>query len=257
MAISLPVYLDYASTTPIDERVFNKMLPYFNQHYGNASSKTHAYGWMTEEAVQIAREEIAALINSSTEEIVFTSGATESVNLALRGITENATQKKHIISFPTEHRAVLDTLSVLEKKGFKISLLPVDENGQISIGDVSSHIQHDTLMISCMYANNETGVIHPIKEIGRIAKGKNIFFFCDATQAVGKIPVNVEEDGIDMMAFSSHKLYGPKGVGALYIRRKNPRVELIPQITGGGQQNNRRSGTLNVPGIVGFGESAR
>ncbi len=257
MAISLPVYLDYASTTPIDERVLNKMLPYFNQHYGNASSKTHAYGWMAEESVQIAREEIAALINCSTEEIVFTSGATESVNLALRGITENATQKKHIISFPTEHRAVLDTLSVLEKKGFKISLLPVDENGQISIDDVSSHIQQDTLMIACMYANNETGVIHPIKEIGRIAKGKNIFFFCDATQAVGKIPVDVEADGIDMMAFSSHKLYGPKGVGALYVRRKNPRVELVPQITGGGQENKRRSGTLNVPGIVGFGEAVR
>ncbi len=257
MAISLPVYLDYASTTPIDERVLNKMLPYFNQHYGNASSKTHAYGWIAEEAVQVAREEIAALINSSTEEIVFTSGATESVNLALRGITENASQKKHIISFSTEHRAVLDTLSILKKKGFKISLLPVDENGQISIGDVSSHIQQDTLMIACMYANNETGVIHPIKEIGRIAKEKSVFFFCDATQAVGKIPVNVEADGIDMMAFSSHKLYGSKGVGALYVRRKNPRVELVPQITGGGQENNRRSGTLNVPGIVGFGEAAR
>jgi cysteine desulfurase len=257
MAISLPVYLDYASTTPIDERALNKMLPYFNKHYGNASSKTHAYGWISEEAVQIAREEIAALINSSTEEIVFTSGATESVNLALRGITENASQKKHIISFKTEHRAVIDTLSVLEKKGFNISLLPVDENGQINIDDVSSHIQHDTLMIACMYANNETGVIHPIKEIGGIAKEKCVFFFCDATQAVGKIPVNVEADGIDMMAFSAHKIYGPKGTGALYIRRKNPRISLAPQITGGGQEKDIRSGTLNVPGIVGLGEAAR
>jgi cysteine desulfurase len=257
MAIELPVYFDYASTTPLDERVLLKMLPYFRQHFGNASSKTHAYGWIAEEAVQIAREQIAALINSYAEEIIFTSGATESINLAIRGITENASKKKHILSFATEHRAVLDSLRILEKKDFNITFLPIDSNGQININEVLSFIKDDTLMISCMYANNETGVIHPVKEIGRIAKEKNIFFLCDATQAVGKIPVNVEADGIDLMAFSSHKLYGPKGVGALYVRRKNPRVELVPQITGGGQENNRRNGTLNVPGIVGFGEAAR
>ena len=255
MAIELPVYLDYASTTPIDERVLSKMLPYFKEDFGNASSKTHAYGWTAEEAVQIAREQIASLITSSPEEIIFTSGATESVNLAIRGITENASKKKHIISVTTEHRAVLDTLNMLEKKGWNITRIPVDESGQIDIENLRSHIQEDTLMISCMYANNETGVIHPVRKIGGIAKEKKIFFFCDATQAVGKIPVDVEEDGIDMMAFSSHKLYGPKGVGALYVRRKNPRVELTPQITGGGQENNRRSGTLNVPGIIGFGEA--
>ena len=257
MAIALPVYLDYASTTPIDERVLQKMLPYFNTYYGNPSSKAHAFGWIAEEAVQVAREQIASLINCQTEEIIFTSGATEAVNLSLRGITENASQRRHIISIATEHRAVLDTLAILEKKGFDVTYLPVDENGKIKIEDLLAQIRADTLLIACMYANNETGVIHPVNEIGHIAKEKNIFFFCDATQGVGKIPVNIEQDGIDMMAFSSHKMYGPKGVGALYVRRKNPRVELISQITGGGQEKDRRSGTLNVAGIVGFGEAAR
>jgi cysteine desulfurase len=257
MAGALPIYLDYASTTPIDEAVLNAMLPYFTKHYGNASSKTHAYGWISEEAIEIAREEIAALINASKEEIIFTSGATESINLALRGMTDPfSSQKNHIISFATEHRAVLDTLHELEKKGYDINLLPVDINGQVNLETLHNAIREETLLICCMYANNETGVIHPISKIGTIAKSKNVFFFCDASQAVGKIPVNIQTDHIDMMAFSSHKIYGPKGVGALYVRRKNPRVMLTPQITGGGQERNIRSGTLNVPGIVGFGKAA-
>lgn len=257
MAITLPIYLDYASTTPVDEEVLSAMLPYFTHHYGNAASRTHAFGWMAEEAVEIAREAIASLIHCTKEELIFTSGATESINLALRGITEPfSSNKNHIISFATEHKAVLDTLYELEKKGYDITLLPVDSNGQIDLTMLHDAIRDETLLISCMYANNETGVIHPIQQIGAIAKEKNIYFFCDATQAVGKIPVDVASEHIDIMAFSSHKIYGPKGIGALYIRRKNPRVTLTPQITGGGQERNIRSGTLNVPGIVGFGKAA-
>jgi len=257
MAITLPIYLDYASTTPVDEEVLSAMLPYFTHHYGNAASRTHAFGWMAEEAVEIAREAIASLIHCTKEELIFTSGATESINLALRGITEPfSSNKNHIISFATEHKAVLDTLYELEKKGYDITLLPVDSNGQINLTMLHDAIRDETLLISCMYANNETGVIHPIQQIGAIAKEKNIYFFCDATQAVGKIPVDVASEHIDIMAFSSHKIYGPKGIGALYIRRKNPRVTLTPQITGGGQERNIRSGTLNVPGIVGFGKAA-
>lgn len=257
MSLKLPVYLDYASTTPVDKRVLEKMLPYFNQHFGNASSKTHAYGWMADEAVQIAGEQIASLINCSIEELIFTSGATESINLALRGIADHALEKKQIISFTSEHRAVLDTLIPLEKKGFQITLLNPNADGTIDLKILSDNITSSTLMIVCMYANNETGIIYPIKEIGEIAQKNQVFFFCDATQAVGKIPVDVVHDNIHMMAFSGHKMYGPKGVGALYIRRKNPRIDLAAQITGGGQQNDRRSGTMNVPGIVGFGEAAR
>ncbi len=257
MAITLPIYLDYASTTPVDEEVLSAMLPYFTHHYGNAASRTHAFGWMAEEAVEIAREAIASLIHCTKEELIFTSGATESINLALRGITEPfSSNKNHIISFATEHKAVLDTLYELEKKGYDITLLPVDSNGQIDLTMLHDAIRDETLLISCMYANNETGIIHPIQQIGAIAKEKNIYFFCDATQAVGKIPVDVATEHIDIMAFSSHKIYGPKGIGALYIRRKNPRVTLTPQITGGGQERNIRSGTLNVPGIVGFGKAA-
>jgi cysteine desulfurase len=257
MSLRQPIYLDYASTTPVDNRVLKKMLPYFNQYYGNASSKTHAYGWMADEAVQIAGEQIASLINSSTEEIIFTSGATESINLALRGIADLAAEKKQIISFTTEHRAVLDTLISLEKKGFQITLLNPNADGTIDLKLLSDNITSSTLMIVCMYANNETGVIYPVREIGEIAQKNQIFFFCDATQAVGKIPVDVLHDNMHMMAFSAHKIYGPKGVGGLYVRRKNPRIDLIAQITGGGQQHDRRSGTMNVPGIVGFGEAAQ
>jgi cysteine desulfurase len=257
MAITLPIYLDYASTTPVDEEVLSAMLPYFTHHYGNAASRIHAFGWMAEEAVEIAREAIASLIHCTKEELIFTSGATESINLALRGITEPfSSNKNHIISFATEHKAVLDTLYELEKKGYDITLLPVDSNGQIDLTMLHDAIRDETLLISCMYANNETGIIHPIQQIGAIAKEKNIYFFCDATQAVGKIPVDVASEHIDIMAFSSHKIYGPKGIGALYIRRKNPRVTLTPQITGGGQERNIRSGTMNVPGIVGFGKAA-
>ena len=257
MSLNLPIYLDYASTTPVDKRVLDKMLPYFDHHYGNASSKTHAYGWMADEALKIAGEQIASLINSSTEELIFTSGATESINLALRGITEYAKEKKQIISFTSEHRAVLDTLIQLEKKGFQITLLNPNADGSIDLTLLSDNITSSTLMIVCMYANNETGVIHPVRKIGEIAEKNQIIFFCDGTQAVGKIPVDVLEDNIHMMAFSSHKMYGPKGAGTLYVRRKNPRIDVAAQITGGGQQLDRRSGTMNVPGIVGFGEAAR
>jgi len=256
MSASRPIFLDYASTTPLDEEVLAAMMPYFTTYYGNASSKSHAFGWISEDAVEIARQEIASFIACIKEELVFTSGATESINLALRGITEPlAGLKNHIIAFADEHRAVLDTLYDLEKRGYQITLLPVDTNGQINISDLVDAITEQTLLISCMYANNETGVIHPVQKIGAIAKEKNKFFFCDATQAFGKIPINVQDDNIDMMAFSAHKIYGPKGVGALYIRRKDPRVMLTPQITGGSQERNLRSGTLNVAGIVGFGKA--
>lgn len=252
----MPIYLDYASTTPMHEEVLATMIPYFSTHYGNASSKSHAFGWNSEDAVEIAREEIVSFIGCIKEEIVFTSGATESINLALRGITEPlAGHKNQIIAFADEHRAVLDTLYDLEKRGYRIILLPIDANGQISLAQLSNAINEQTLLISCMYANNETGIIHPIQEIGSIAKEKLVFFFCDATQAFGKIPINVQDARIDLMAFSAHKIYGPKGIGALYIRRKDPRVMLTPQITGGGQERNLRSGTPNVPGIVGFGKA--
>jgi cysteine desulfurase len=240
----------------MDEKVLAAMMPYFTTHYGNASSKSHAFGWISEDAVEMAREEIASFIGCIKEELVFTSGATESINLVLRGITEPlAGHKNHIIAFADEHRAVLDTLYDLEKRGYQITLLPVDEKGQVSLSELLAAITAQTLLISCMYANNETGVIHPIGEIGTIAKEKNIFFFCDATQAIGKIPINVQVDQIDLMAFSAHKIYGPKGVGALYVRRKNPRVILTPQITGSAQERNLRSGTHNVAGIVGFGKA--
>jgi cysteine desulfurase len=256
MSISMPIYLDHASTTPIDEEVLATIMPYLTTYYGNASSKSHAFGWISEDAIEMAREEISSFIHCAKEELIFTSGATESINLALRGLTEPFPSKKNqIIAFADEHRAVLDTLYDLEKKGYRITLLPVDANGQVSLSELSAAITEQTLLISCMYANNETGIIHPIGEIGAIGKEKNVFFFCDATQAIGKIPINVQDERIDMMAFSSHKIYGPKGVGGLYVRRKDPRVMLTSQITGGAQERNLRSGTQNVPGIVGFGKA--
>jgi cysteine desulfurase len=256
MSLRLPVYLDYASTTPMDEEVLAAMMPYFTTNYGNASSKSHAFGWFSNDAVEMARESIASFIHCIKEELVFTSGATESINLALRGLTDPCQAKKnHIIAFADEHRAVLETFFALEKKGYRITILPVNENGAISLSDLSDAITDNTLLISCMYANNETGVIHPIREVGALAKEKKVFFFCDATQAFGKIPINVEADNIDLMAFSAHKIYGPKGTGALYIRRKNPRVMLTAQITGGAQERQLRSGTLNIPAIAGFGKA--
>ena len=252
--LELPVYLDYSATTPCDKRVIDVMLPYFNRFFGNAASRNHHYGWQAEAAIEKARNQVSQLINAESSEIIFTSGATEACNLALRGIFEMfATKGNHIITSRVEHKAVLDTCKALEKKGACVSYLNVSEHGIINLEELEKAITPHTILIAIMYANNETGVLMPIKEIGEIAKKHKILFFTDGTQAVGKIQVNVIEDAVDIMAFSSHKIYGPKGVGALYFRRKNPRVRLVPQITGGGQEKDFRSGTLNVSGIVGFG----
>jgi cysteine desulfurase len=255
--LQLPIYLDYNSTTPCDPRVVETMLPYFRQSFGNASSKTHSFGWQAAEAVEYAREQVSGLICAETKEIIFTSGATEATNLALKGVIEAyASKGNHIITSNIEHKAVLDTCKHLEKQGVEITYLPVDSEGLISPHQTEKAIQSNTVLIAIMYANNEVGTVLAIREIGAIARKNNILFFTDATQAIGKIPVDVNEDNIDIMAFSSHKIYGPKGVGALYVRRKNPRVKLIAQIDGGGHERGMRSGTLNVPGIVGFGKAA-
>ncbi|HET7002472.1 MAG TPA: aminotransferase class V-fold PLP-dependent enzyme [Puia sp.] len=255
--MNLPVYMDYHATTPCDPRVLEAMLPYFSHQFGNAASQGHAYGWHAAEAVKIAREEIASLLNADPSEIIFTSGATESINLAIKGVFEMMAGKgKHIITVATEHRAVLDTCRHLERLGAEISYLPVQPDGLIDPTVLQSAIRKDTILIAVMFANNETGVIQPIQTISRIARQQGIIFFTDATQAVGKIQVNVLEDGIDLLACSAHKIYGPKGVGALYVRRRNPRVRLTAQMDGGGQERGFRSGTLNVPGIVGFGKAA-
>lgn len=255
MNLSLPIYLDNNATTPMDPRVLEEMLPYFLEKFGNAASRTHSFGWEAEEAVENARESIAALIGAFPKEIVFTSGATEAVNLAIKGVFENSGHKgNHIITVQTEHKAVLDTCLAIEKKGGRVTYLPVDENGLIRLHELKAAITKETLLIAVMFANNETGVIQPVKEIGQIAAQHGIYFFTDATQAVGKIPVNVRENDIDLLAFSAHKLYGPKGIGILYVKNKNGPV-ITAQIDGGGHERNRRSGTLNVPGIVGLGKA--
>jgi cysteine desulfurase len=255
--LQLPIYLDYNSTTPCDTRVLEAMLPYFTQSFGNAASKTHSFGWQAEEAVEFAREQIAGLIGAEPKEIIFTSGATEAANLALRGVVEAyASKGNHIITSTIEHKAVLDTCKHLEKQGPEVTYLPVNSQGLIFPQQVEEAIRPGTILIAIMYANNEIGSIFPIREIGAIARKHNVLFFTDATQAVGKIPVSVNDDNIDIMAFSSHKIYGPKGAGALYVRRKNPRVKVIAQIDGGGHERGMRSGTLNVPGIAGFGKAA-
>lgn len=253
----LPIYLDYNATTPCDPRVVAEMLPYFTEVYGNAASRTHSYGWAAQEAVEQAREQVARLIGAGPKEIVFTSGATEAVNLALKGVFERyASKGTHVITCATEHKAVLDTCGHIEKSGGAVTYLPVDSTGVIDPARVEAAITPGTILIAVMYANNETGTVHPVREIGAIARKHGIPFFCDATQATGKIPVDVDADNIDMLSFSAHKIYGPKGAGALYVRRKNPRVLLTAQIDGGGHEKNMRSGTLNVPGIVGFGKAA-
>ncbi len=254
--MKLPIYMDNHSTTACDPRVVEAMLPYFTEKFGNAASRNHTFGWEAEEAVDSARKQIAKIIHADAKEIVFTSGATESDNLALKGVTEMYREKgDHIITTSTEHRAVIDTAKALEKKGVKVTYLPVDKTGRVSPDDVRSAITDKTVLISIMLANNEIGTIHPIKEIGKIAKEKGILFHCDATQGVGKIPVNVQELGIDLMSFTGHKIYGPKGIGALYVRRKAPRVRIEPMIHGGGHERGMRSGTLPVPLIVGFGKA--
>jgi len=263
MAPRLPVYMDNHATTAVDPRVLDAMLPYFTEKYGNAASRNHEFGWKAEEAVETARGQIARLIHASPREIVFTSGATESNNLAIKGVAEAHRAKgNHIITQATEHKAVLDTCKRLEKyglptgqAGFEIIYLPVDKEGLVDLESLRRAITPKTILISVMHANNEIGVLQPIEEIGKIAKEKNVLFHVDAAQSVGKIPVDVERFGIDLLSISAHKLYGPKGVGVLYVRRKNPHVELAPMIDGGGHERGLRSGTLNVPGIVGLGKA--
>lgn len=252
-----PLYFDYCATTPCDPRVVADMLPYFTQHFGNAASSDHSFGWLAKDAVELAREQVAGLIDASPRQIIFTSGATEAVNLALKGLVEaNPSKGKHIITGRTEHKAVLDTCAYLEKKGCSVTYLDVNGQGMLSLDELEQAIGKETICIALMYANNETGVINPVKAIGEIAKKHGVCFMCDATQAAGKVPVSVTEAHIDLMPFSAHKLYGPKGVGALFIRNSDPKVKILQQHHGGSQERGNRSGTLNTPGIVGFGKAA-
>jgi cysteine desulfurase len=256
MELKQPIYLDNNATTPMDPQVLEAMLPYFTEKFGNAASNSHSFGWIASDAVDHAREQIAALINAEPNEIIFTSGATESDNLALKGVFEMyASKGNHIITCATEHSAVLDSCKHIERLGGNVTYLGVQPDGIIDLEELEKAITGKTILIAIMYGNNVTGVIQPVREISAIARKHNVLFFTDATQAVGKIPVNVQEDGIDLLAFSGHKIYGPKGVGALYVRRRDPRVRLTAQMDGGGHERGMRSGTLNVPGIVGLGKA--
>ena len=256
MAVKLPIYMDNHATTPVDSRVVDAMLPYFTEKFGNAASRNHSFGWAGEEAIETARQQIASLIGATPKEIIFTSGATESDNLMIKGVAEMYREKgNHIITQAIEHKAVLDTCKRLEKYGYEVTYLPVQKDGRVDPEDVRKAITPKTILITIMYANNEIGVINPIQEIGKIAKEHGIIFAVDGVQAVGKIPVDVQKDNIDLLAISGHKIYGPKGVGALYVRRRNPRVQLSAIIDGGGHERGMRSGTLNVTGIVGLGKA--
>lgn len=254
--VNLPIYLDNNATTRTDPRVVEEMLPYFTEKFGNSASRNHAFGWEAEEAVDQARHQIASLIGASAKEIICTSGATESNNLAIKGVASMYKKKgKHIITVATEHKAVIDPCKRLERDGYQVTYLPVDKNGQVSAEQVAEAITDETILISIMAANNEIGTLHPIKEIGKLCKEKGILFHTDAVQRVGKLPINVEEFGIDLLSLSGHKIYGPKGVGALYVRRKNPRVRLDPLIDGGGHERGMRSGTIPVPLLAGLGKA--
>jgi cysteine desulfurase len=258
MAIKLPIFMDYHSTTPVDPRVLEEMLPYFTEKFGNAASRSHSFGWTAEEAVDYARERIGKLIGASSEkEIVFTSGATESNNLALKGVAEFYKEKgDHIITSVIEHKAVLDTCKRLEKDGFRVTYLPVGKDGLVDPDDVEKAITDKTILVSIMLANNEIGTVQPIAEIGKITRERGVLFHSDAVQGVGKVPFDVQAMNVDLASVTAHKMYGPKGVGALYVRRSKPRVRLVAQMDGGGHERGMRSGTLNVPGIVGFGKAA-
>ena len=255
--MKLPIYMDYHATTPVDPRVLEAMLPFFTEHFGNAASRNHAFGWEAEEAVEKARKQVADLLGANPKEIIFTSGATESNNLAIKGAAEMYREKgNHIITCVTEHKAVIDTCKKLEKQGARVTYLPVQKDGRISLDDLRSAITDKTILITIMTANNEIGVLQPIDEIGALAKEKGILFHTDAVQAAGKVPFDVTKSKVDLVSISAHKMYGPKGVGALYVRRRSPRVLLAEQISGGGHERGMRSGTLNVPGIVGIGKAA-
>jgi cysteine desulfurase len=254
--LQFPIYLDHNATTPCDPRVVEAMIPYFTSNFGNAASRNHPFGWQAEGAVDDAREQVAKLIGADPKEIIFTSGATEGDNLAIKGVFEMyASKGNHIITCNIEHKAVLDTCKHIEKEGGEVTYLKVKDNGLIDLAELEAAITPKTILIAIMYANNEIGTINPMKEISAIARKHGVLLFSDAVQAVGKIPVDVNKDGIDLMAFTAHKMYGPKGVGALYVRRKNPRVKVTAQMDGGGHERGMRSGTLNVPGIVGFGKA--
>src|SRR5450432_505148 len=254
--VKLPVYMDNHATTPLDPRVLDEMLPYFREKFGNAASRNHPFGWAAEEGVEQARERIAKLIGATAKEIIFTSGATESNNLAIKGVAEMYREKgNHIITQAIEHKAVLDTCKRLEKHGFRVTYLPVQKDGRIDLDDLKRAMNDQTILVSIMTANNEIGVLQPIREIGALCHERGVLFHTDAVQAIGKVPFNVIQDNVDLASITAHKLYGPKGVGALYVRRKNPRVQLVAQIDGGGHERGMRSGTLNVPGIVGLGKA--
>ncbi len=254
--VKLPIYMDNHATTPVDPRVLEEMLPYFTDKFGNSASRNHVFGWVAEEAVEQARERIAKLVGATTKEIIFTSGATESDNLAIKGVAEMYREKgNHIITAVTEHKAVLDSCKRLEKYGFRVTYMPVMKDGLVDLDDLKRAMDEKTILVTLMAANNEIGVLQPIAEIGKLCHERGVLFHTDATQAVGKVPIDVQKMNIDLMSISAHKMYGPKGVGALYVRRKNPRVQVSPIIDGGGHERGMRSGTLNVPGIVGLGKA--
>lgn len=254
--MKLPLYFDYQATTPLDPRVLDAMLPFFTEHFGNAASRSHAFGWQAEEAVERARAQIANLLHASPKEIIFTSGSTEAINLAIKGVAEMYSDKgKHIVTSEVEHKAVLDTCKHLESQGYTVTYLKPTKTGRITTEMVRDALRPDTILVALMWANNEVGTLNPIREIGALCHEKSVIFFTDATQAIGKVAVDVEADHVDLLCLSAHKIYGPKGVGCLYVRRKNPRIRLVAQMDGGGHERGMRSGTLNVPGIVGLGKA--
>jgi cysteine desulfurase len=254
--IKLPIYMDNHATTPLDPRVLQEMLPFFTEKFGNSASRNHAFGWSAEEGVEQARAQIAKLVGATAKEIIFTSGATESDNLAIKGVAEMYKEKgNHIITAVTEHKAVLDTCKRLEKYGYRVTYLPVQKDGLVDLEDLKRAMDDKTILVTIMFANNEIGVLQPVAEIGKLCHERGVIFHTDATQAVGKVPIDVNKMNIDLMSISAHKMYGPKGVGALYVRRKNPRVQLSAMVDGGGHERGMRSGTLNVPGIVGLGKA--